>query len=117
MLFMLIVKASSHSENGARPNEKLNQLMREYNEKLVEAKVRVMAKGLHPTSEALRFHFMNENEAPVMSVGPFLPAKDQVAGFFLLEVASKEEAIQWAKLCPDPQGNGEGSIELREVYG
>jgi hypothetical protein len=116
MLFMLIVKASSHSENGARPNERLNTLMREYNEKLVEANVRVMAKGLHPTSEAIRFHFVNENEAPLLSEGPFLPAKDQVAGFFLLEVASKEEAISWAKLCPDPQGKGEGLIELREVY-
>lgn len=116
MLFMLMVKASFNSENGSRPNEKLNQLMREYNEKLVAAKVRVMAKGLHPTSEALRFHFVKENEAPIMSEGPFLPPNDQVAGFFLLEVDSKEEAIKWAKLCPDPQGNGEGSIELREVY-
>jgi len=116
MLFMILVKASLNSEGRQRPHPKLNEAMTNYNHQLIDAGVRVMAKGLHPTSNAIRLHYLKEDEAPVQTKGPFLEAKDQVAGFFLIEVKSKEEAIQWALKCPDPQGDGEGCIELRQVF-
>lgn len=116
MLFMILVKASQNSEGPQRPNKKLNEAMTHYNQQMMDAGVRVMAKGLQPTSNAIRLHYLKEDEAPVITQGPFLEAKDQVAGFFLIEVRSKEEALQWALKCPDPQGDGEGSIELRQVF-
>lgn len=116
MLFMLIVKASKNSEAGGLPNEKLREAMSMYNDLLVEAGVRVMAKGLHPTSNALRINYLHENEAPVVTEGPFDNPNDIIAGFILIEVSSKEEAVAWAMKMPDPQGYGEGQIELRQVF-
>ncbi|MBN2797394.1 MAG: YciI family protein [Clostridia bacterium] len=116
MLFMLIVKASKNSENKNLPNETLRQAMSKYNEDLREAGVRVMAKGLHPSSEGIRFYFPEEGCEPVMKKGPFENVNELVAGFFLIDVGSKEEAIEWAKKVPDPQGNGEGQVELRQVF-
>lgn len=116
MLFMIIVKASRNSEGANLPNEKLMEEMNSYNKELIAAGVRIMAKGLHPTSEAIRLSFPEEGGKPVVTEGPFKPATDQVAGFFLIEVESKEEAIKWAMKVPDPQGYGDGQIELRQVY-
>ncbi len=89
--------------------------MEQYNQNLLDTGVRVMAKGLHPSSEGIRFLHVKSGEAPVIEYGPFEPTKDIVAGFFLIDVKSKEEAIEWARKVPDPMGNGEGQIELRQV--
>lgn len=116
MLFMMIVKASKNSEGANLPNLELMEKMDKYNDELSEAGVRVMAKGLHPTSDGMRFTFEKLGEDPVITYRPFLEPNEQIAGFFLIDVNSREEAIKWAKKAPDPQGFGEGQIELRQVY-
>lgn len=116
MLFMLIVKASKNSEEGKLPSTELMEAMSSYNDALVKAGVRVMAKGLHPSSNGMRISFPVPGEKPVVTYGPFTESNDLDAGFFLLDVASKEEAIEWAMKMPDPQGFGEGVVELRQVF-
>ena len=116
MLFMLIVKASNNSEKGNLPSSELMEAMDKYNEELLQAGVRVMAKGLHPSSNGLRISFPVPGEKPVVTDGPFTETNELVAGFILIEVESKEEAIEWAMRMPDPQGHGEGQIELRQVF-
>ncbi|WP_316569333.1 YciI family protein [Neobacillus sp. YIM B06451] len=116
MLFMLIVKASKNSEAGNLPSPELMEAMTKYNEELIEAGVRVMAKGLHPSSNGMRISFPIPGEKPVITEGPFTESDDLVAGFILIDVNSKEEAIEWAMRMPDPQGHGEGQIELRQVF-
>jgi len=116
MLFMMIVKASNNSEGINIPQPLLEAMMDQYNQDLIDAGIRVMAKGLHPSSEGIRFSHVKSGEAPIISYGPFEPTKDVVAGFFLIDVKSKEEAIYWAQNVPDPMGNGEGQIELRQVW-
>lgn len=116
MLFMLIVKASPTSEAGTRPSAELVEAMSRYNDELEEAGVRVMAKGLHPSSNGMRFSFAKPGENPVVTEGPFENPKELVAGFFLIDVESREEAIDWAMRMPDPIGNGEGEAELRQVF-
>ncbi len=116
MLFMLIVKASANSEAGQLPSPELREAMTRYNEELVKAGVRVMAKGLHPSSNGMRISFPEPGGAPVVMEGPFGATEDVVAGFILIEVKSKEEAVRWAMRMPDPQGFGEGQIELRQVF-
>lgn len=116
MLFMILIKASKKSEAGNLPPIELREAMSRYNDELVKAGVRVMAKGLRPSSEGLRISFNHQGEAPVIEKGPFTDPKDTLAGFFLIEVQNKEEAIQWAMRVPDPQGYGEGQIELRQIY-
>jgi hypothetical protein len=115
MLYMLLVKASTHSEQGILPSAALRDSMDRYLDELDAAGVKVMAKGLAPTDEAIRIAFLKEESEPVVIQGPFVPAEDIVAGFFLLEVGSKEEAVRWALKAPDPQGLGEGRLELRRV--
>jgi hypothetical protein len=116
MLFMMIVKASKNSEGLNLPNKELMKAMDDYNDELIQAGVRVMAKGLHPSSNGLRISFLNPGQKPVIEVGPFSNINELVAGFFIIDVKSKEEAIYWAMKAPDPQGYGEGQIELRQVY-
>lgn len=116
MLFMLIVKASKNSEAGNRPSQELQEAMSKYNEDLVAAGVRIMAKGLHPSSNGLRIAFETPGEDPIVTQGPFTETKELIAGFFLLDVSSREEAISWAMRVPDPMGNGEGIVELRQVF-
>lgn len=116
MLFMLIVKASKNSEAGNRPSEALVEAMSNYNVELINAGVRVMAKGLHPSSNGIRISFPIPGEKPVVSNGPFTESNEIVAGFILIDVKSREEAIEWAMRMPDPQGYGEGQIELRQVF-
>ncbi len=115
MLFMLIVKASKNSEGGNLPSSELNEAMRKYNEELVKAGVRVAAKGLHPSSNGIRISYPKPGEKPVVTDGPFTESKELIAGFILIDVKSREEAIEWAMRMPDPQGHGEGQIELRQV--
>lgn len=116
MLFMLIVKASKNSEAGSLPSSELMEAMTKYNEELVKAGVRVMAKGLHPSSNGIRLSYPKPGEKPVVTDGPFTDSKELIAGFILIDVKSKEEAIEWAMRMPDPQGHGEGQIELRQVF-
>ncbi|WP_078596266.1 YciI family protein [Evansella clarkii] len=116
MLFMLIVKASKNSEAGTLPSPELMEAMDKYNEALINAGVRVMAKGLHPSSNGIRLSFPKSGEKPVVTYGPFTETKELIAGFILIDVKSREEAIEWAKRMPDPQGLGEGQIELRQVF-
>ena len=116
MLYMIIIKASKNSENGKLPKPELIAAMDAYNDALIEAGIRVMAKGLHPTKEAIRFSYPIPDEKPVKTYGPFPDPSNLIAGFFLIDVKSKEEALYWAERVPDPQGDGEGQIELREVY-
>lgn len=116
MLFMMIVKASKNSEAGNLPSPELMEAMTKYNEELVKAGVRVMAKGLHPSSNGIRLSYPEAEGKPVVTEGPFTDSNDLVAGFFLIDVKSREEAIQWAMRMPDPQGHGEGQVELRQVF-
>ena len=113
---MLLIKSSHNSENRQLPNPKLMAAMDQYNDQLEAAGVKIMAKGLHPTRQAYRFRFTKEGQPPEIIQGPFTPPTEQVAGFFLLELSSLEEAYQWALQAPDSQGFGEGEIELRQVY-
>lgn len=116
MLFMLMIKASPTSEAGKLPSTELMEAMSQYNKELMDADVRVMAHGLHPSSNGIRLSYTNPGEKPVVTEGPFANPKELVSGFFLIDVASKEEAIEWAMRLPDPIGNGEGEAELRQVF-
>ena len=116
LLFMLIVKASKNSEAGNLPSPELMDAMDQYNGELVKAGVRIMAKGLHPSSNGIRLSFLKPGERPEVTEGPFTDTKELIAGFILIEVNSREEAIEWAMKMPDPQGHGEGRIELRQVF-
>ncbi len=116
MLFMLIVKASKHSEAGASPSLGLEEAMSDYNDELIKAGVRIMAKGLHPSSNAIRFTYPILGQEPVVTYGPFTDVKELISGFILIDVKSREEAIMWARKMPDPIGYGEGQIELRQVF-
>ena len=116
ILFMLIVKASKNSEASNLPSPELMEAMDKYNEELVKAGVRVMAKGLHPSSNGMRISFPQPGERPIVTEGPFTQSQELIAGFILIDVNSREEAIQWAMRMPDPQGHGEGQIELRQVF-
>ncbi|QYR19174.1 YciI family protein [Paenibacillus sp. sptzw28] len=116
MLFMLIVKASKNSEGANLPDPELIEAMTKYNEELVKAGVRVAAKGLHPSSNGIRISYPKPGEKPVVMDGPFTETKELIAGFILIDVKSREEAIEWAMRMPDPQGHGEGQIELRQVF-
>jgi hypothetical protein len=116
MRFMLIVKATKDSEAGVMPNQELLDAMMKYNEELVRAGVLVAAEGLHPSSSGIRISFPNPGGKPKVMDGPFTEAKELIAGFTLIEVRSREEAIEWAMRMPDPHGFGEGEIELRQVF-
>ena len=116
MLFMLIVKASKNSEAGNLPSPELIKAMSKYNEELLQAGVRVMAKGLHPSANGIRISYLKTGETPLITKGPFTETNELIAGFILIDVQSREEAIGWALRMPDPQGDGEGQIELRQVF-
>jgi len=117
---MIVVKASKNSEGAQLPNPTLRLAMDRYNDALDEAGVKVMAKGLKPTSSAMRISFTTPGEPPIVTQGPFDRPCDSpnntIAGFFLIDVPSQEEAMAWALKCPDPQGDGEGEIELRPLF-
>lgn len=116
MQFMILVKASEKSEAGEFPPQHLRQAMDDFNTALETAGVRIMAKGLHPTKEAIRITYDEASKIATVTQGPFENPNDQVAGFFLIDVNTLEEAIAWAKKVPDPQGHGQGAIELRQVF-
>ena len=113
MKFMIIVKASADSEAGKMPSEKMLADMGKFNEELVRAGVLLAGEGLHPTSKASRVRF-NGDKRTVID-GPFTPTTEQIAGFWLFQVKSKEEAIEWVKRCPSPM-EGECEIEIRKIF-
>ncbi len=115
MKFMVIVKASATSEAGIMPSEKLFTDMGNFNEELVKAGVMLAGEGLMPSARGARIRF-NGNQRTVID-GPFAETKELVAGFWLIEVGSKEEAIEWFKRCPNPHEDGESEIEIRQIFG
>lgn len=119
MLFMLIVKASHHSENIHQPqlpDDALREAMTAYNKELIDAGVRVLAKGLHASENGMRLSFKVPGQPPEVTYGPFEDPSSLVAGFILIDVETREEAIRWAMKMPDPMGRGEGQIELRQLH-
>jgi hypothetical protein len=112
MRFMLIVRANQDTEAGVMPSEELLAAMGKYNEEMVKAGVLLAAEGLHPSSKGARVRFSG-NKRTVID-GPFAETKELIAGFWLVQVKSKEEAIEWVKRCPNPMG-GESEIEIRQV--
>ena len=116
MRFMVMVKATKDSEAGVLPDEKLLADMGKFNEELAKAGVLLAGEGLQPSSKGARVKFSEGGKRTVID-GPFAEAKELVAGFWLIQVKSKEEAIQWASRCPDPLGPGEtAQIEIRQVF-
>jgi hypothetical protein len=113
MRVMAIVKASADSEAGRMPSEQELSEMGKFNEELAKAGVMVGGEGLHPSSKGARVKFSGANRTVVD--GPFAETKELVAGFWLLQVKSLDEAIEWMKRCPNP-GAGESEIELRQVF-
>jgi hypothetical protein len=113
MRFMAIVKANQDSEAGVMPSEQLLTEMGKFNEELVKAGVMLAGEGLHPSSMGARVRFSGGKRTVID--GPFAETKDLVAGFWLLQVKSKEEAIEWIKRCPNPM-EGDSEIELRQVF-
>jgi hypothetical protein len=114
MRFMILLKADKNTESGALPDEKLLAAMGKYNEELVKAGVLLAAEGLQPSSKGARVKFSGGKRT--VADGPFTEAKDLIAGFWLIQVNSKEEAIEWVKRCPDPLPGGEAEIEIRQVF-
>ena len=114
MKFIVIVKASEASEAGVMPSEKLLADMGKFNEELVKAGIMLAGEGLHPSSKGARIRF-NGDQRTVID-GPFTETKELVAGFWMIEVGSKEEAIEWFKRCPNPHEGVESEIEIRQVF-
>src|SRR5213594_93728 len=113
MRFMILVKADKTTEAGVLPDKTLLTEMGKYNEELVKAGVLLAAEGLHPSSKGARVKFSGGKRTVVD--GPFAEAKELIAGFWLIQVKSKEEAIEWVKRCPNPL-EGEAEIEIRQVF-
>lgn len=113
MRFMIIVKATAESEAGKMPSEQLLADMGKYNEELAKAGVLLAGEGLHPSAKGARVRFSGSSRTVVD--GPFPETKDLIAGFWLIEVKSKEEAIEWVKRCPNPM-EGDSEIEIRQVF-
>jgi hypothetical protein len=113
MRFMILVKASKESEAGFLPSQALLEEMGKFNEELVKAGVLLAGEGLHPTSKGARVLFSGTDRTVVD--GPFPLSKELVAGFWIFQVKSKQEAIDWVKRCPNPM-EGESEIEVRQVF-
>lgn len=114
MRFMVLVKATKRSETGALPSEQEFAEMGDFNEELVKAGVMLMGEGLHPSSEGARVRF--SGDGPTVTDGPFPETKELVAGFWLWKCASLQEAVDWAKRCPNPMPGEEGVLEIRQIY-
>ena len=113
MRFMILLKADKNTEAGVLPDEKLLADMGKYNEELVKAGVMLAGEGLQPSSKGARVKFAGTKRTVID--GPFAENKELIAGFWMLQVKSKEEAIEWVKRCPNPL-EGEAEIEIRQVF-
>ncbi len=114
MRVMVIIKANEKSEAGVMPEEKLFAEMGKFNEELVKAGVMLAGEGLHPSSKGKRVKFSGR-KAMVID-GPFIETKELIAGFWLWQVSSMEEAIEWVRRIPSPEDETEGEIEIRQVF-
>ena len=113
MRFMILVKADKNSEAGVMPDEKLMTAMGKFNEELAKAGILLAGEGLKPSSKGVRVRFSGAKRTVIE--GPFAETKELVAGFWLWQVRSKEEAIEWVKRCPNPM-IGDSEIEIRQVF-
>jgi hypothetical protein len=113
MRFMIIVKASKDSEAGVMPSQKLLAEMGTFNEELAKAGVLLAAEGLQASSKGARVKFSGKKRTVID--GPFAETKELIAGFWIWQVKSKEEAIEWVKRCPNPH-NEDSEIEIRQVF-
>ncbi|MBU6961559.1 YciI family protein [Pseudomonas sp. CVAP len=114
MRFMIIIKASQDSEAGVMPSQELLTAMGNYNEELVKAGILLGGEGLHPSSKGTRVRFSGEKRTVID--GPFAETKELIAGYWLWQVKSKQEAIDWVKRCPNPMPGTEAEIEIRQVF-
>jgi hypothetical protein len=114
MRFMVIVKANEDSEKGIMPSEKLLADMGKFNEELVKAGVMLAGEGLHPSSKGARVRFSGAKRTVID--GPFSETKELIAGYWLFQVKSLAEAIEWVKRTPNPFPEGESEIEIRQVF-
>jgi hypothetical protein len=113
MRFMLLIKADKSTEAGVLPSTELLAAMGKYNEELVKAGVMLAGEGLQPSSKGARVKFSGKKRTVID--GPFAETEELIAGFWLIQVKSKEEAIEWVKRCPNPL-EGEAEIEIRQVF-
>jgi len=114
MKVMVIVKATKNSEAGVMPTEKLLADMGKYNEELVKAGIMQAGEGLHPSVKGKRIKFSGGNKTVVD--GPFAETKELVAGFWIWKVKSLDEAVSWARRCPDPMPGEDSELEIRPVF-
>jgi hypothetical protein len=114
MRFMVLVKADANSEAGVMPDAQLLADMGKYNEELVKAGVLLAGEGLHPSSRGARVKFSGDKRTVID--GPFTETKELIAGFWLIQVKSREEAIEWVKRIPNPMPGTEPEIEIRQVF-
>ncbi|MEX3776967.1 YciI family protein [Pseudomonas sp. MYb118] len=114
MRFMIIIKASADSEAGIMPSTELLTAMGNYNEELAKAGVLLAGEGLHSSSKGARVRFNGEKRT--VTDGPFAETKELIAGFWLWQVNSREEAIEWVKRCPNPMPGTDAEIEIRQVF-
>lgn len=113
MRFMVMVKATKESEAGEMPSTELFEAMGKYNEELVKAGVMIAGEGLHPSSRGARVHF--DGASRTVIDGPFAETKELVAGFWIFQVSSLEECIEWVKRCPNPMMTS-SDIEIRQIF-
>jgi hypothetical protein len=114
MRVMVIVKATENSEKGVMPSEQLLSDMGKFNEELVKAGIMLAGDGLQPSSKGKRIKFSGSRRTVVD--GPFAETKELIAGYWIWQVRSVEEAVEWARRCPDPMPNEEGELEIRPLY-
>jgi hypothetical protein len=114
MRFMMIVKATAESEAGSPPNRELIDAMGAFNGEMAKAGVLLTGEGLHSTSKGARVMFSKGKKTVID--GPFLESKELIAGFWMIQVKSKEEAMAWAMRCPPPHGDVDTNLEIRQVF-
>ena len=113
MRVMVIVKATAESEAGKMPSEQMLSDMVKYNEQLVKAGIMLAGDGLHPSSKGKRIHFKGDKRTVID--GPFAETKELIAGYWLWQVRSMDEAVEWVKRCPNPM-ESESDIEIRQIF-
>ena len=113
MRFMILIKADKNSEAGVMPDHKLLADMGAFNEQLVKAGVMLAGEGLQPSSKGARVRFSGSTRSVID--GPFAETKELIAGFWIWQVKSKQEAIEWVKRCPNPM-LGETEVEIRQIF-
>ena len=114
MRFMILIKANKDSEAGVMPSQELLADMGKFNEELVKAGVMLAGEGLQPSSKGARVRFSGDKR--IVTDGPFAETKELIAGFWMWQCKSKQEAIDWVKRCPNPMPNTESEIEIRQVF-